>query len=129
MRTVLLVESHGDTRDLYAEYLSSVGFRVKAEATADAASLRHEPVDAVIVGMDRHEIERQMTFVRMLRELPDTQDIAVLAVGTGAGEMDEKMARAAGCDIYLPKPCVPIDLARELRHAILLHRRPRRHDV
>jgi hypothetical protein len=44
-------------------------------------------------------------------------------MGTGALPVDAMRAHAAGCDVYLAKPCVPVDLASELRHAIVRRRR------
>jgi DNA-binding response OmpR family regulator len=126
MRTVLLIESHGDTRDLYAQYLRSVGFRVRvAEATSGGDSPTGTDLDAVIVGMNRHDMEERMAFVRTLRKRPAADRLAIVCVGTGALALDEIRAQAAGCDVYLAKPCMPVDLACEVRHAILLRRRPR----
>jgi CheY-like chemotaxis protein len=64
----------------------------------------------------------RMAFVRALRNEPEGRNLAILGVGTGALPVDEIAAYAAGCDVYLAKPCVPADLACELRHAILRRR-------
>lgn len=123
MRTVLLIEPHVDTRELYSEYLRWSGFEVRATGTVPAALARPAEADAVVLCVSPRDAEERMRFVRAVRDEPRGGRVAILAVSSGALPYDPFTARAAGCDVYLTKPCMPVDLAAEVRHAILQRRR------
>jgi two-component system cell cycle response regulator DivK len=116
---VLLVEDNEDNRAMYRHYLEWEGFSI-AEATdglqalAQAATLTPAAIvmDMALPRLDGWEA------VRQLKADPRTRDIPVLALTAHAFVEDAKQARAAGCDGYLAKPCLPEDLARTLRSLI-----------
>lgn len=117
---VLLVEDDRDGRLLFAEGLSGAGFRVEQahnglQALERAFDLLPDAIltDLNIPGIDGYELTRR------LKHDPRTASIPVLAV-TGYAPFTQDPARAerAGCDLVLPKPCDPDDLARILNTLI-----------
>jgi CheY-like chemotaxis protein len=111
---VLLVESHGDSRDMYADYLRSCGYTVQTADTADEGLIRSRDADVIVT-----EIRVQGSFdgielVGRLRDADETKQTPIIVLTACAFEPDEQRARAAGCNVFLPKPCLPERLAREI---------------
>jgi CheY-like chemotaxis protein len=123
MLSVLLVESHADTRDLYAEFLGLIGFRVCTAPDTNVACHLAREVDAVVTGSRLPGRMDGLALVRHLRADPRTEDLAILVLSASAFATDAAAARSAGCDVFLSKPCMPSDLATEIRHAVLMRRR------
>jgi len=117
---VLLVEDDRDGRLLYADWLADAGFRVEQahnglQALERAFDLVPDAIvtDLNIPGIDGYELTRR------LRSDPRTSGIAILAI-TGYSPFAQDPARAerAGCDLVLPKPCEPAQLASTLKTLI-----------
>ena len=113
---VLLVDDFQDNREMYAMYLDHSGFRVAEAANGqEALDLAFALAPNVIVmdlslpGLDGWEATRR------LKADPRTKDIPVLALTSHALEGYSKGARDAGCDAFVTKPCLPENLAREIR--------------
>jgi len=119
---VLIVDDEPDANGLYREYLEFCGFRVaKAgglEAVFEAQARRPR---VVVIDLVAHRIDPAET-VRQLKAHPTTGDIPVVALSLSATEA--ALARAAGADVCLTKPCLPSQVARAIR-ALLVWRRPR----
>jgi two-component system cell cycle response regulator DivK len=118
---VLLVEDDRDGRLLLADGLEDAGFRVAQahngfQALERAGDLLPDAIvtDLNIPGIDGYELTRR------LKNNPRTAPIPVLAV-TGYAPYTQDPARAerAGCDVTLPKPCDPDELAQTLRTLII----------
>ena len=116
---VLVVDDFKDGREMYAEYLSHVGFRVAEagdgeEAVEKARELRPDVVlmDLSLPGMDGWEA------TRLLKADPLTRGIRVVALTAHALSSYADSARAAGCDGVVTKPCLPPDLAAEVRRQL-----------
>ena len=115
---VLLVESHADTRELYAECLRRAGFEVlPAGRTGDAAALLRG-VDAVVTGINVAGEIDGLDLVRIIRCTPATATLPVIVLSASAYPSDVARATAAGCDRFLAKPCLPGDLANHIREAV-----------
>ena len=56
------------------------------------------------------------TAMRQIKGDPALRSIPVIAVTSYALGGEEKKARAAGCDDYVPKPFSPRQLLAEIRH-------------
>jgi two-component system cell cycle response regulator DivK len=113
---VLLVEDDRDGRLLLAEWLEIAGFRVEQahngrQALERAFDLLPDAIltDLYIPGIDGYELTRR------LKADPRTALIPVLAI-TGYPPFTQDPARAerAGCDVVLPKPCDPDEVAGTL---------------
>ena len=116
---VLVVDDYEDNREMYASYLEFAGLRVEqavngSEAIAKATTLRPDLIvmDLSLPGIDGWEATRR------LKKDPGTRAILVLALTGHALEGVEQGAKAAGCDAFLTKPCLPEDLCREI-HRLL----------
>src|SRR6266480_1730102 len=100
---ILIVEDFDDAREMYREYLEFTGFR--AETARDG---------------------REAT--RLLKADPDTSHLLIVALSAHALATEGDRARAAGCDGFIAKPCLPSDLVEEIAQYLkgqpASHRRP-----
>jgi CheY-like chemotaxis protein len=113
---ILVVDDDRDNREMYRHYLEWVGFRVVEaanglEAFERATALKPAVIvtDLALPGLDGWEAARR------LKANPGTQQIPILAISAHAYGDDVARAYAAGCDLYLAKPCLPQDLVRKIR--------------
>jgi CheY-like chemotaxis protein len=113
---ILVVDDDRDNREMYRHYLEWVGFRVVEavnglEAFERASALNPAVIvtDLALPRLDGWEAARR------LKANPGTRHIPILAISAHAYGDDVARAYAAGCDVYLPKPCLPEDLARKIR--------------
>jgi two-component system cell cycle response regulator DivK len=79
-----------------------------------AAIARQRP-DLILMGvqlpvMDGYEVARQIKADPALRSIP------IIAVTSHALNGEERTARAAGCDDYVPEPYSPRQLLAKIRH-------------
>jgi two-component system cell cycle response regulator DivK len=113
---VLLVDDFPDNREMYALYLEYAGFEVAEAATgyeALAQAFAQAPdlivMDLSLPGLDGWEATRR------LKRDPRTKQIPILALTGHALEGFSQGARDAGCDAFVTKPCLPEELAVEIR--------------
>lgn len=113
---ILIVDDFQDNREMYAMYLSYTGFRVAEaangyEALEQAAALKPDLIvmDLSLPGLDGWEATRR------LKADPSTMHIPVIALTSHALEGFSEGARAAGCDAFVTKPCLPEQLVGEIR--------------
>jgi two-component system, cell cycle response regulator DivK len=128
---ILVVEDFDDAREMYRDYLEFSGFRVETardgrEAIDKTRELRPDLVlmDLSLPGLDGWEA------TRLLKAAPDTSGILIIALSAHALAAEGERARAAGCDGFIAKPCLPPDLVREIGKYLKGHgaeRRPRAH--
>ena len=116
---VLIVDDYDDNREMYSSYLEFAGMRVAEavngkEALAKTAELMPDLIvmDLSLPGIDGWQA------TRMIKDDPRTRDILVLALTGHALEGASQGARAAGCDGFLTKPCLPEDLCREIERML-----------
>ena len=107
-KKVLVVEDDIDNRRIVVKVLSVEGYHVMeaADGVEALARVREEAPDLILMdlalpNMDGWEATRQ------LKADPATRSIPVVALTAFAMRGDEELARAAGCDDYLPKPVRP----------------------
>jgi CheY-like chemotaxis protein len=113
---ILLVDDSEDNRAMYRDYLEWDGFRV-VEATDGLEALGRAtalPPAAIVMDLSLPRLDGWEA-ARRLKADPRTRPIPVLALTAHAFAGDAERARAAGCDGYLAKPCLPEDLARAIR--------------
>jgi DNA-binding response OmpR family regulator len=103
---VLLVEEEHADRATYADYLARSGFRVvEAIGGSDAIdlALEHRPA-AVVITLSLPGVDG-LRVVRRLRADTRTAHAPIVALSGWGQTMLESVARAAGCDVFLEKPC------------------------
>jgi len=122
--TVLLVDSAHDDRAMYAEYLRVQGFHaVEIGDTADGLALA-ATADVVVTGIRVFGPFDGVELVRRVRESHTTHDMPIIVLTACAFEPDQQRALAAGCDVFLAKPCLPDRLVSEIRGVLARRRLP-----
>ena len=116
----LLVDRDPDTRHMYAEYLRQACCEIdEAEDGREAlvkALTRHPDV---IVTETRLPGINGFDLCRVLRDDAQTRDIPIVVVTGDAFDGDRRRAQQSGADLVLTKPCLPEQLANEIRHVIV----------
>jgi CheY-like chemotaxis protein len=117
---VLLVDDDDDNRVMYRKYLEWDGFRI-VEAADGVQALDQAAASAPTVVVTEVALPRLNGWevVRRLKADTRTKDIPVIVLTAHAFVSDANSARAAGCDGYLTKPCLPEDLALAIRSVII----------
>jgi CheY-like chemotaxis protein len=113
---VIIVDDHGDTRAGYAEFLGVFGFEVRAAGEAEQlrAFMRDSLPDAVVLDLQLPRTDGwQLT--REIKQDPRTRHITVIVVSACVLPAERDAARAAGCDVFIAKPCDPMEIVNELR--------------
>ena len=113
---VIIVDDHGDTRAGYAEFLNVFGFDVRAGGDAEQlrAMMSDALPDAVVLDLQLPRTDGwQLT--REIKENSKTRHIAVIVVSACVMPAEREAAQAAGCDVFIAKPCDPMDIVNELR--------------
>jgi CheY-like chemotaxis protein len=102
---ILVVDDHPMNRKLAAALLESEGHSVVCVRDAAAALLAIGDTrpDLIVMDLQLPAIDG-LTLTRMLRCHPATHRIPIVAVSALAMRSDERLARAAGCDDFIPKP-------------------------
>jgi CheY-like chemotaxis protein len=122
---VLLVDSDEDGREMYAEYLRIQGFRVQTATTTDDAFSRASEVDVVVTGIRVGGSYEGVELVRRLRTDDATRRVPIVVLTACVSKSDQERAEAAGCNVFLRKPCLPERLADEVRSLIAARQIPR----
>jgi CheY-like chemotaxis protein len=125
---VLLVDDFDDNREMYAQYLQYLGFRT-AEARDGVEALaqaRQLVPDAIVMDLGLPRLDGWST-TQALKGDPALRHIPVLALTGHALAGESEHARAAGCDGFVTKPCLPDQLATELRRLLSPRGSPRNH--
>jgi CheY-like chemotaxis protein len=116
---VLIAEDHDDNREGYAEYLSFLGYRVEQASDGDQAWALAQEVcpdvlllDLALPGTDGWEVARRV------RSDPRTRNILIIALSACVFPDDVQRAKAAGCELFLDKPCYPEDVASAIERML-----------
>jgi DNA-binding response OmpR family regulator len=116
---VLLVNDTPDEREMYAEYLRSRGYEtLEAETVNDGWRMASE-LGPVLVVTDM--VLRGGTGIDLLARLKTdtrTSGLPVIMLTGRIFELDRVEAARAGADLFLAKPCLPSQLADEIRTTI-----------
>jgi CheY-like chemotaxis protein len=110
MPTVLLVEDYADDRQMYAEYLRGRGYHVVAVADpAVAAALAHT-ADVVVTDLRLAGPMDGLALIRDVRSGARTGATPIIVLTASATYSTQLQAEAAGCSLFLTKPCLPESL-------------------
>lgn len=127
--TVLLVESAQDDRAMYSEYLRLHGFHpIEIADTGDGLALA-VTADVIVTGIRVSEPFDGIELVRRLRADGRTKHKPVIILTACAWQSDPSEADGAGCDAFLPKPCLPDELVAEIRRVMAVRSVPRSRPV
>lgn len=116
---VLLVDDYEDAREMYGEYLEISGFDVVEAANGLEALQRAVDTRPDIILMDLSlPLMDGWEATRRLKADGRTAAIPVVGLTGQAHSGSSESARAAGCDGFVIKPCLPDDLVREIRKVL-----------
>ena len=124
---VLVVEDYQDAREMYVAYLQFSGYEVAEAANGIEAIEKTQALLPDIVLMDLALPQMDgWEATRRLKSDPTTKDIPVVALTGHALAGHAEGARAAGCDAFVTKPCLPDALVAEIKR--LLDSQPAKSD-
>jgi CheY-like chemotaxis protein len=113
---VLIVDDYADAQAMYGLRLRQAGYRVAFAASGDTAlavALERSPaivvMDLCLPGKDG------WTATRELKSNPSTRGTPVIAVSGHVTTELVNRAYESGCDVFLPKPCLPDTLLAQVR--------------
>jgi two-component system cell cycle response regulator DivK len=112
---ILLVEDFDDAREMYRDYLVFSGFRVETASHGQEAIDKARTVspDLVLMDLSLPGIDGWEA-TRILKADPATRHILIVALSAHALAAEGHRARAAGCDGFIAKPCLPPDLVSQI---------------
>lgn len=115
-KRILLVEDQADNRKIIRDMLRATDYEItEAENGEEAlAAIAKQSPDLILMDiqlpvMDGYAATRQIKADPALRSIP------IIAVTSYALSGEEKKAREAGCDDYVPKPFSPRQLLAKIK--------------
>jgi CheY-like chemotaxis protein len=122
---LLIVDDHDETREMYAWCMRAAGWLVDESTDGEEAVVRARDSQPDVIAMDLHlPVLDGLEAMRLLKQDERTRDIPIVACTGVNPRRSEALAREAGCDGFVSKPCLPEDLRVLLealaasRHAI-----------
>lgn len=119
MDTLLLVEDDRDARTIYADFLSSHGYRVVTARNADAGihlAVSERPA-LIITDLSLPRTDGY-TAMKVFKQHPVIANTPVIAITASNLDSDRERAFEAGCDAFLGKPFLPVRLLREIERML-----------
>jgi CheY-like chemotaxis protein len=113
--SVLLVDPHEDSREMYVEYFRQAGLTPVAVDNAADAFAQAPGIDVVVTGILLNGAEDGVELVHRLRRDLRTAHKPVIVLTACVSQAERERAQRAGCDVFLPKPCAPPDLLNHVR--------------
>ena len=118
-KTILLIEDHRDTRDVYGTLLRHTGYRVlEAKDGGEGVRLAREHNPDLVVMDLRLPIVDGWQATELLKQDSSTAHIPVIVVTTHVHNFDRSRAQELGCNGFLTKPCRPTDLVGEIQRLL-----------
>lgn len=124
---VLVVDDYAHTREMYAEFLSFVGFRVASAETGALAlrAARRRRPSLVVMDLALPDMTGWQA-ASFLRREAITKDVPIIAVTAYPETHAREVAMRAGCDLFLEKPVTPNDLVEAIRRLLARREAQRR---
>jgi two-component system cell cycle response regulator DivK len=115
-KRILVVEDQPDSRQIIRDMLAPTDYKITEAENGEAAlaAITKQRPDFILMDvqmpiMDGYTATRRSKADAALRSIP------IIAVTSYALSDEEKKARAAGCDDYVPKPFSPRQLLAKIR--------------
>ncbi len=105
---ILIVDDNAESRAMYAAYFAEAGLRVEEAGQGFQAIdkvFKLSP-DVILMDLIMPALDGWET-IRVLKGRAQTRAIPIIALTGATEEKDLKLARNAGCDALLLKPCLP----------------------
>src|ERR1700746_336432 len=115
-KRILVVEDQPDGRQIIRDMLASTDYELtEAENGEEAlAAIAKQRPDLILMDIQLPVMDGYAA-TRRIKTDPALKSIPVIAVASYALSGEEKKAREAGCDDYVPKPYSPRQLLAKIR--------------
>jgi two-component system, cell cycle response regulator DivK len=115
-KCILVVEDQADSRQIIRDMLAPTDYEIiEAENGEQAlAAIAKQRPDLILMDIQL-PIMDGYTATRRIKADPALQSIPIIAVTSYALDGEAKIAKAAGCDDYVPKPYSPRELLAKIR--------------
>jgi two-component system, cell cycle response regulator DivK len=115
-KRILVVEDQPDNRQIIRDMLADTGYEIaEAENGEEAlAAITKQRPDLILMDIQLPIMDGYAA-TRRIKTDPALKSIPVIAVTSYALSGEEKKAREAGCDDYVPKPYSPRQLLAKIR--------------
>lgn len=116
---VLVVDDDDDTREMYLMSLAALGFEVSAVAACAQACRQAWEMhpDIIVADLPLREADGWQ-LLQDLQLQPRTRHIPVVLLTGHAAPTVRERAEREGCAAFFVKPCLPDELALELRRVL-----------
>ncbi|MGA8695526.1 MAG: response regulator [Xanthobacteraceae bacterium] len=115
-KRILVVEDQADNRQIIRDMLSPTDYEItEAEDGAQALEAIAKQRPHLILMDIQLPVIDGYTATRKIKADPALRSIPIIAVTSYALSGEEKKAREAGCDDYVPKPFSPRQLLAKIR--------------
>jgi len=115
---VVVLQGDADSREMYAEYFRHHGLLPVPVLTARDGLMVAPRADVIVTGLLLPGDMDGVEFIARLKSDERTKRIPVIVVTACAWKSDRERAEEAGCDLFLPKPCLPDDLLRDVQRLL-----------
>ena len=116
---VLLVQpSRDDGLEMYTEFLRYHGLTVIPVSDSRKALMLAPQADIVVTGMSLDDPTDGVELVSRLRHSDCTRSTPIIVLTASVWPKERARAEGAGCDVFLPKPCLPNDLLGEVQQLL-----------
>jgi two-component system cell cycle response regulator DivK len=120
---ILIADADPDARQIYSAFLQHHGFHVVAVKAGRDALAVAPAVDAIVTEIPLAGDVDGLELIARLKAAAGTAAIPIIVVTSRAWSTDRDRATAAGCDLFLSKPCLPSDLMDSINRLVARRRR------
>jgi two-component system, cell cycle response regulator DivK len=115
-KRILVVEDQPDSRQIIRDMLGPTDYEItEAENGEEAlAAIAKQRPDLILMDIQLPIMDGYAA-TRRIKADPALRSIPIIAVTSYALNGEEKIAKAAGCDAYVPKPYSPRELLAKIR--------------
>jgi two-component system cell cycle response regulator DivK len=115
-KRILVVEDQPDNRQIIRDVLAGTDYEItEADNGEEAlAAIAKQRPDLILMDIQLPVMDGY-TATRRIKSDADLKSIPIIAVTSYALSGEEKKAREAGCDDYVPKPYSPRQLLAKIR--------------
>jgi two-component system, cell cycle response regulator DivK len=115
-KRILVVEDQEDNRQIIRDMLAPTDYEIAEVESGEEAltAIARQRPDLILMDI-RLPIMDGYTATSQIKADPALRSIPIIAVTSYALSGEEKKARAAGCDDYVPKPYSPRELLAKIR--------------
>jgi two-component system cell cycle response regulator DivK len=115
---VLLVQPRSEGSEIYAELLRDHGLTPLAVSNARDALAVAAKADVIVTGVLLPGSTDGIGLIAQLRSDERTRHTPIIVLTVCTWQTERERCQDAGCDVFLPKPCLPDALLREVQRLL-----------